>query len=483
MTDLRSDDRSTTWTSGRLTGALLLAALLVLALGVFDFPNLDGVREDVAIATTVDAVRAGVPADQVSSCFQGFCFEEGTGMFDRWWGFSTTYLRLIWPVLLFAVLAAAVTDVFLFPTSAGPGLGSRLFRTADPSLRSSAPGRARGGDADRVAVGALSAVSIVLAVVLFAPLLVGIRIVLGVGVLAVAIKWGSTGTPTGAPAASAEPWADLALSVWRIALRVGPGIVVAAVLGGLATQYFTEAGVESVVGDHLLGIGVVAAIGLFLRLPLLFEFPLVAGALLVGMGRVTAGVFLLTAALGGPLARRLTARAVLAAGLTFAVVVAGGGVALAVSGLVEKATVPTVTFDGEECRYTGPMRFAPGVSDFVVRNDSEDEGDGHTLAIVVGRLPDNVSMDHFSLSVAAEPTAPLPSYFTVAGNQEFVFPGTEEVARITFHTPGRYGVVCLDGGGFYVIFEFSMPQPMGWFDEFRSTFTSYVADDLFTVEG
>ena len=141
--------------------------------------------------------------------------------------------------------------------------------------------------------------------------------------------------------------------------------------------------------------------------------------------------------------------------------------ALAVSGLVEKATVPTVTFDGEECRYTGPMRFAPGVSDFVVRNDSEDEGDGHTLAIVVGRLPDNVSMDHFS----------------VAGNQEFVFPGTEEVARITFHTPGRYGVVCLDGGGFYVIFEFSMPQPMGWFDEFRSTFTSYVADDLFTVEG
>ena len=144
---------------------------------------------------------------------------------------------------------------------------------------------------------------------------------------------------------------------------------------------------------------------------------------------------------------------------------------------------PTVAFDGEECRYTGPMRFGPGVTEFVVRNDSVDEGDGHTMAIVIGRVPDNVSLDHFALSVAANPTAPLPSYFTVAGTQEFVFPGSEATAQITFHTPGRYGAVCLDGGGFYVIFEFSMPQPMGWVDEFRSTFMSYVADDLFTVAG
>ena len=42
------------------------------------------------------------------------------------------------------------------------------------------------------------------------------------------------------------------------------------------------------------------------------------------------------------------------------------------------------------------------------------------MAIVIGRVPDNVSLDHFALSVAANPTAPLPSYFTVAGTQEFV---------------------------------------------------------------
>ena len=73
--------------------------------------------------------------------------------------------------------------------------------------------------------------------------------------------------------------------------------------------------------------------------------------------------------------------------------------------------------------------------------------------------------------------------FTVAGTREFVFPGTQEPAQITFHTPGRYAAVCLNGGGFYVIFEFSMPQPMGWFDEFRSTFNGYVADEVFTVAG
>ncbi len=62
-----------------------------------------------------------------------------------------------------------------------------------------------------------------------------------------------------------------------------------------------------------------------------------------------------------------------------------------------------------------------------------------------------------------------------AGTHDFVFPGTEQRAGITFHQAGTYAAVCLNGGEFYVIFEFSMPQPMGWFDKFQSTFPQYVA--------
>lgn len=102
---------------------------------------------------------------------------------------------------------------------------------------------------------------------------------------------------------------------------------------------------------------------------------------------------------------------------------------------------------------------------------------------MIGKLPSNVSAEHLAATVAVDPTADLPEWFTVAGTREFVFPGDTEPAEITLHDPGTYAAVCLHGGGFYVIYEFSMPQPMGWFDEFRSTFQGHVAEQTFEVAG
>ena len=85
----------------------------------------------------------------------------------------------------------------------------------------------------------------------------------------------------------------------RLAIRLGPLFVAAAAIGGLATQYLTEAGVEAVVGDHALGIALVALVGATVAVPPLFEIPLAAAALLVGMGRVTAGVLLFAVAIAG----------------------------------------------------------------------------------------------------------------------------------------------------------------------------------------
>jgi len=276
-----------------------------------------------------------------------------------------------------------------------------------------------------------------------------------------------------------------AVAAWRLLLRLAPAFVIVAVIGGLGTQYLTESGVAAVVGNHMLGVMVAAAIGLLVVVPLPFEIPLVAAGLLLDIGWIPAGVLLFTAAASGSGTVRSLARRRQRDGVAFLVVIAatsfvGGGAGLAASKLSEGG-VPTLAFDGEKCTYSGPTRFDPHVVDFIVRNDTEDAGDGHTMAVFVGRLPDNVTVDHFAAEVEAAPKSPLPGYFTVAGTHDFVFPGTEQETEITFHAAGTYAAVCLNGGGVYVIFEFSMPQPMGWFDEFQNTFIPYVAPETFTV--
>ena len=53
-------------------------------------------------------------------------------------------------------------------------------------------------------------------------------------------------------------------------------------------------------GDNALGVVIAATLGLLINVPLLFEIPLVAALLLVGMGTAPAAVLLFAAAAGGP---------------------------------------------------------------------------------------------------------------------------------------------------------------------------------------
>ncbi|MEE9297588.1 MAG: hypothetical protein V3V29_00940 [Acidimicrobiia bacterium] len=495
----------------RIVGGFLLAGLLATTLGAVDPPTLDTVRDDVAVSASADLARRGVPARQVSNCFQGFCYEEGAGMLRRWWDFSTTYLELIAAGVMLAALAAGVADAFLFPTERGPAWGRhsakewwRSRRVATLlELQSSAVLPARGLVMGAVATGVFNAPALAMVVVLFSPGVIGLRVGLGLIAL-VLIRWlvpVAKESPNGMsetdrPSGGEAPWSEVirdgligaGIAAWRFLLRLAPAFVLVAFVGGLGTQYLTEAGVAAVAGNHMLGVILAAAVGLLVSAPLALEIPLVAAGLLLGIGWVPAGVLLFAAAASGSvtvgdLARRLRHREVVAFLLVIlATSSIGGGAGLVGSRLAE-SSVPTVAFDGETCAYSGPAHFGPQVVDFVVRNETEDAGDGHTMAVVVGRLPDNVSIDHFAAEVHAAPTSPLPGYFTMAGTDRFVFPGTEQIAQITLHQAGTYAAVCLNGGGFYVIFEFSMPQPMGWFDEFQSTFTQYVAPVTFTVAG
>jgi hypothetical protein len=472
-------------------GLVLIGIIAVAFTAAIGFPSLDTAREEVAIATALDVARSGIPADQVSNCFQGFCFEDDSSFAEKWWDFSTTYLILVWPGILLAVVVGGLTDGFLFPSGQGPAFGS--WRTASTTSRA----RLRGstplaiGTADpslaALSVGALNAPAIAMTVVLFSPTVwltrVGVAALIVVPVVALATRRSVVADEVvvdrqGVGHESFIAGRTSVVAAWRFALRLVPLFVVAAALGGLGTRYFTEAGVTSVLGPNPVGILVAVLGGLALDLPLTFGIPLGALGLIIGADPMVVGVFLVTATLAGPRSLTVLARSERGVVATVAVVVlsvVGSFAGLGAARIAIAATSgPTITWDGEQCTYSGPARFEPRVYDFTIRNEVEDLGDGKTMAIIVGRLPANVSVEHLSATVAADLTAPLPEWFTVAGTQEFIFPETEHVAQITFHDAGTYAAVCLYGGGF---------QPMGWFDEFRLSFNGYVADTTFQVSG
>ena len=127
-------------------------------------------------------------------------------------------------------------------------------------------------------------------------------------------------------------------------VRLGPIMVLAGFASALAIQWVNPDTVGTYLGDNALGVVVAATLGLLINVPLLFEIPLVAALLLVGMGTAPAAVLLFAAAAGGPitfwgLARVMPKKAV----VTFATATWGLG---AIAGLSILALDPLV--GGEE---------------------------------------------------------------------------------------------------------------------------------------
>lgn len=515
----------------RIVGTFLFLVLFGVFFSQNRFPKLDIVREDVAIATREITLEGGVPADEITNCFQGFCFDPDQGLWETWWDFSLTYIDLVTVGMIFAFLVAGLVDAFLFPTSAGPAFGKRGWRgslqglTVGPLMTlcsacivpvaNSFKKQGAGVEAT-IAItqgsATLNAPAVFMIFVMFSPLLAGSRVALSVvGALALGplVAWlvnrrrgdeslpavedmlgivDDTGPPNSWLRIVAEGSRNWLVSAWRFFYRLAPVMVIAGFVGGLAIQFLTEDGVSTVLGNHLLGVAVAATVGILINVPLLFEIPLVAGLMLLGMGIAPAATLLFAAAAAGPitfwgLTRQIGRKAVAwYAATTWSLAAVGGIAVIGLNAVFPAgAGTPTIEYDGAACEYRGPSRLGTEIHEFRAVNLTERAGDGHTMAIVVGRLPDDTTLEAFSADVASDPTGPLPSYFTVAGEDEFIFPGTAHRVPVTLHNPGEYAAVCLDGGGFYVIMEFSMPQPLGWFEEFGSTFRRTVAPGGFTV--
>ena len=329
----------------RILGLAIFAAMLALFLVFNRVPKLDLVEEDMVAATA-----------ETARCFQGFCLESkpNESFLSGWWTFSLTYLRLVAAGMIFAILAAGITEAFLFRRSTTPGISRRGFRGALTGLVVGTPmtlcsacivpissAFRRKGAGIEASLGILQGSStlnlpaLIMTAIVFTPLLTGSRVVLGIvaGLLVgplVAFAIGrrakgpsefDSGLELPAPndttwrQALSEGLGDWAAISARYAIRLGPLMVAAAFATGLVLQWVNPGIVPSLLGDNVQGVAVAATIGILINVPLMFEIPLVAALLLAGMGAGPAAALLFTAAAAGPftfwgLAKAMPKRAV-----------------------------------------------------------------------------------------------------------------------------------------------------------------------------
>ena len=352
----------------RLVGAVIFLAILILFVSLNRIPKLDIVGEDL------DAV-----ASPVAQCFQGFCIdrEPGTSFASKWLSFSLTYMRLVTVGMVFAFLAAGMAEAFFFPPGTrtglqGGGIFSRTVKGAalGPVMNlcsacivpvSSAFRQRGAGIEGSIAMvqgsATMNVPALAMAFFVFTPLLGFSRLLLAVvgaliiGPLVVMTVRSRRDEPDGDPV-DAIPQAVPDLSPWKYVLieafrdwakasigyvvRLGPIMVVAGFASGLVIQWLSPTTVAQYLGNDLLGITIAATFGILINVPLLFEIPLVALLLLLGMGTAPAATLLFTAAAGGPitfwgLARLMPRRAIAAfAGATWGLGAFGG---LAVLGI------------------------------------------------------------------------------------------------------------------------------------------------------
>ena len=317
----------------RAVGLLLFAVILAMFFTFNRLPKLDIVGGDL------EAINA--PEVQ---CFQGFCIERepGRSSLERWVVFSLTYLRLVTVGMTFAFVVAGLTESFLFSSSSGTGYasGSVFKRTVrglaiGPVMNlcsacivpvSTAFQRRGGGIEGAIAMVQGSATmnipALAMVFFVFTPLLGLSRLVLAlVGALLIgplvvlAVSKGhrekSTEPEPLQPSEEGEttPWGPVLTEAFRdwgktsvgYLVRMGPIMVVAGFASGLAIQWISPQTISTYLGNDILGVAIAATFGILINVPLLFEIPLVALLLLLGMGTAPAATLLFTAAAGGPI--------------------------------------------------------------------------------------------------------------------------------------------------------------------------------------
>ena len=363
---------STSLSKKRLVGVILFLAIMLPFFFLNRFPKLDIVRGDL---DTVEAAE--------SECFQGFCIERDpeSSFLGRWWEFSVIYLRLVTVGMMFAFMVGAVTEAFWFPRSSGMRLlsGGTFKRTfkmlaiapvmnvcsaciVPPAVAFHRRGAGIAGILALVQGSAtMNLLAMFMVFAVFTPLLASTRVVLTIvgalfiGPIVAAVVRERREDETDQPLAVGVE-AEQTVSGWgpvlvegirdwaRISIRylvqLGPIMLAAGFISGLAMQLFSADTVSTYLGNNLTGIVIAATVGILINVPLLFEIPLAALLLILGAGSAPVAVLLFVAAAGGPitfwgLARVMPKRAIATfAGATWMLSVVGGLGVWALTGLV-----------------------------------------------------------------------------------------------------------------------------------------------------
>ncbi len=314
----------------RLVGVLLLAVILSLFVVFNRYPKIDIIGVDLGAVT-----------DSSRQCFQSFCIDrdEGSGFLREWVSFSVSYLQLVAVGMTFAFLTAGLADAFLFPNRPGAGIisGGRIKRTLlgaaiGPVLNLcsacivpvSAAFKKRAGLEGAISMVQSSATmnlpALIMVFFVFTPVLGTSRVLLAViGALLIGPLVGMTVRQKRAPMLeipASEHEEKEERSDWRAVLvsgfrqwakssigyfvRMAPLMIAAGFISGLVIQWLSPDTVAQYLGNDALGVIIAATFGILINVPLLFEIPLVALLLLIGMGTAPAAALLFTAAAGGP---------------------------------------------------------------------------------------------------------------------------------------------------------------------------------------
>ena len=318
----------------RLAGVIIFVVILTLFFVFNRFPKLDIVEGDLESIT-----------GPVIECFQGFCIEADpdTSFISRWVNFSVTYLRLITIGMTFAFLVASLVESFLLPPGSKPWSGGGLLgRTLKGALLgplmnlcsacivpvSTSVNKRGAGIEGTIALvqgsSTMSVPALLMASLVFAPLLGVSRIIISILstlLIGPAVYWIDRIGASNELQTNDDPGTNF-LNItesqsWKIAMteafrdwakasclyliKLGPIMTIAGFGSGLVIQWISPQVIGTYFGNHILGIAIASTLGILINVPLMFEIPLVALLLLLGMEVAPAAALLFTAAAGGPI--------------------------------------------------------------------------------------------------------------------------------------------------------------------------------------
>jgi len=328
-----SFDLSSGLAKKRLAGIIIFAIILTLFFVFNRFPKLDIVEGDLESIT-----------GPVIECFQGFCIESDpdTSFVSRWVDFSVTYLRLVTIGMTFAFLVASLVESFLLPPGSRPWSGGGLLgRTLKGALLgpllnlcsacivpvSTSVNKRGAGIEGTIALvqgsSTMSVPALLMASLVFAPLLGVSRIVISIlSTLLIGpavylidrIGKSNTNKADEEPdtnfitVTDSQSWKDALTEAFRdwaktscvYLIKLGPIMAIAGFGSGLVIQWISPEVIDIYFGNHVTGVIIASTLGILINVPLMFEIPLVALLLLLGMEVAPAAALLFTAAAGGP---------------------------------------------------------------------------------------------------------------------------------------------------------------------------------------